>query len=183
MRRWWLRFLAALLGALAASLAPVHADAPAAQPEREFRAFNVERAVAMSSVAYRQRIDAWGLSAWGSGHYLLTGGHFMVERFDANGWSNGHVVNHWFPWYCQVGPIHHGNAAGTALRIWIVPPLGYPYSCLSNGWSNYYGWSTNTGWAEGQNHALGWCVSQTTLQIPFRDPTRADAYGTQIAIC
>jgi hypothetical protein len=135
-------------------------------------------------VALRQTtIDNWGLTTWGSAHYVLTSNHFMVWRQDGAGNPTGHVVDHWFPWYCQVGAIHHGNAAGTALRIWIVPPLGYPYSCLPNGWSDYYGWATGTGWFEGQNHAIDWCASQTVLRIPFRDPSRADAYGTQIAIC
>lgn len=153
MRRWRRLIAAATAGALSLISAP--------------------------EVGAQTTIDQWYLTAKGSAQVVLTVNHFMIYRQTCAG-CGWHVVDHFFPWFCTVGPIFPGNGGGAPLRVWIVAPAGYPYGCLSNGWSDYYGWSTGQGWYEGYNHADPWLVQQNPIQIPFRNGL--NAWATEIVV-
>lgn len=127
-------------------------------------------------------IDRWDLTAAGSAHTVLTANNLVVWRQSCNG-CGVYVVDHWLPWYCTVGSILPGNAAGTPLRIRLVPPIGSGLACLPNAYDPLYGWATGTGHAEGQNFWAGWCVGETVYQIPFRNPNYLDSYGTELTVC
>lgn len=131
---------------------------------------------------FQTTINGWWLTAYGSGHVLLTANHNMVERFDAAGYSNGHPIDNWYPWFCYIHHIEGGDAAGTPLRIYLAPPNGYGVSCYAglNG-SATAGWHTNTGHYEGQQKVYSPAWVENWF-VPGRDPASPSAYGSVIKV-
>lgn len=134
------------------------------------------------AMLFQPWLDYWWLTSWGSAHVLWTGNHNIVERFDSAGGSSGHVVDNWYPWFCQFHHIESGNAAGTPLRIYLAPPNGVGVSCYA-AYNNHpvLGWTTNTGHYEGQQKVF-WPAWVENWYVPGRDPASPSAYGTVIKI-
>lgn len=127
-------------------------------------------------------IDDWWLTANGSAHCVLTGNHFMCERFDQYGNSGGYTRNDWLPAWCVVTTITSGDAAGTPMRIMIVAPLGWEAGCYpAYENSAYSGWQTGYGLYEGYASTSGWST-RTATAVPFRNPNVWNGVGTLVEI-
>lgn len=124
----------------------------------------------------------WALSGYGSAHSVLTANHFMTERQDRWGNWNGHILDLWLPWFCQMHAIHWGNGDGIPMRIQFIPPAGYGVGCRPGyDQSQYAGWTTGNGYYEGQHYTTGY-TSRHVFYVPGRNPSSPDAWGTEIEV-
>lgn len=138
--------------------------------------------VALAAPAGAQTtIDGWWLTSYGSAHCVLTNNHLVCERYDANGYWTGYVVDAWLPAWCQIIGIYSGDAAGAPMRIRLAAPYGWGAGCYP-GYENsrYYGWHTGTGHHEGQYLTAGY--TRRAVIYVGGDPNTTNAYGTRIEV-
>ena len=118
---------------------------------------------------------------------IESGNHFMCGAYDTAGTPLGVVVDIWFDWYCQPGPITSGsNATGSPLQIRFLSPVSGA-GCWPNSdgsptyWNQYYGWYSGAGYS-GQLFYNPWYVAARTYYVVPRNPADPAATGTIVEV-
>lgn len=158
-----------------------------------WRALATSIAAAAASLVAVPRAGGYELGWWEKASGVATcviesGNHFMCGAYDAYGNHLGVVVDIWFDWYCQPGPITSGsNVSTTPLRIRFLSPVSGA-GCHPNSdgapsyWNRFYGWHNGVGGYSGQLFYNPWYVTAGTYYVFPRDPSDPAATGTIVEV-